>query len=62
MTTLKDIANLTGVTVNTVSRALKDMPDIGAKTKKRVIETAKKLGYTPNVMARGLVLKRSFTI
>ena len=62
MTTLKDIAKLTGVSVNTVSRALKDMPDIGTKTKERVMRTAKELGYTPNVMARGLVLKRSFTI
>ena len=62
MITLKDIAKLTGVSVNTACRALKDMPDIGADTTRRVKQAAETLGYTPNVMARGLVLKRSFTI
>lgn len=60
--TLKDIANLTGVSLNTVSRALKDMPDIGAATKERVKKTADALGYTPNILARSLAMKRSFTI
>ena len=62
MTTLKDIAELTGVSVNTVSRALKDMPDIGAKTKERVRRAAEALGYTPNVLARGLATRRSYTL
>ena len=62
MVTLKDIAAATGVSVNSVCRALRDMPDIGAATKQRVREVADEMGYTPNVMARGLVLKRSFTI
>ncbi|OGV58403.1 MAG: hypothetical protein A2X49_10585 [Lentisphaerae bacterium GWF2_52_8] len=62
MTTLKDIAKLTGVSINTVSRALKDKADIGASTKERVRAAAATLGYTPNVMARGLALKRSFSI
>lgn len=60
--TLKDIANLTGVSLNTVSRALKDMPDIGTATKERIRKTANALGYTPNILARGLAIKRSFTI
>ncbi len=62
MVTLRDIAKQTGVSVNTVSRALKDMPDIGAATKTRVVRTARQLGYSPNVMARGLVLRRAFAI
>jgi LacI family transcriptional regulator len=62
MITLKDIAKVTGVSVNTVCRALKDMPDIGADTTQRVKQAAETLGYAPNVMARGLVLKRSFTL
>lgn len=62
MITLKDIAAITGVSINTVSRALMDKPDIGAKTKSRVRKAAETLGYTPNIMARGLALKRSFTI
>lgn len=46
--TLKTIAAETGLAVATVSRALKDAPDIGEETKKRVREAAARLGYRPN--------------
>lgn len=46
--TLKTIAAETGLAIATVSRALKDAPDIGEDTKKRVRETAARLGYRPN--------------
>ncbi|MCU0829630.1 MAG: LacI family transcriptional regulator [Tabrizicola sp.] len=46
--TLKTIAAATGLAIATVSRALKDAPDIGEETKKRVRETASQLGYRPN--------------
>lgn len=46
--TLKTIAAATGLAVATVSRALKDAPDIGEETKRRVRETAARLGYRPN--------------
>ncbi len=46
--TLKTIAAATGLAVATVSRALKDAPDIGEETKRRVRETAALLGYRPN--------------
>lgn len=46
--TLKTIATATGLAVATVSRALKDAPDIGEETKRRVRETAERLGYRPN--------------
>jgi len=46
--TLKTIAVETGLAIATVSRALKNAPDIGEDTKKRVRETAKRLGYRPN--------------
>lgn len=46
--TLKTIATATGLAIATVSRALKDAPDIGEETKKRVRETALRLGYRPN--------------
>lgn len=49
--TLRDIARILGVTVATVSRALKDYPDISADTKARVLETARQLNYSPNAMA-----------
>jgi LacI family transcriptional regulator len=60
--TQKQIAEILGISVNTVSRALKDMPDIGQATRERVVEAARKLGYTPNVAARSLVLNRTNTI
>ena len=60
--TLKDIAAMVGVSVNTVSRALKDKPDIGPKTSSRIKEAAAALGYRPNLNARSLVLKKTFTI
>ncbi len=46
--TLKTIAAETGLAIATVSRALKDAPDIGEATKRRVRETALRLGYRPN--------------
>lgn len=46
--TLKTIAAATGFAIATVSRALKDAPDIGEDTKRLVRETAKQLGYRPN--------------
>ena len=52
--TLKTIASITGLGITTVSRALKDAPDIGQQTKERVREVAEHLGYTPNRAGVGL--------
>jgi LacI family transcriptional regulator len=46
--TLKTIASITGLGITTVSRALKDAPDIGAETKQRVRLVANQIGYQPN--------------
>ena len=46
--TLKTIAYMTGLGITTVSRALKDAPDIGTETKERVRLVANQLGYQPN--------------
>jgi LacI family transcriptional regulator len=46
--TLKTIAYMTGLGITTVSRALKDAPDIGSETKERVRLVARQLGYQPN--------------
>ncbi len=46
--TLRTIAFMTGLGVTTVSRALKDAPDISEATKERVRLVAKQIGYIPN--------------
>jgi LacI family transcriptional regulator len=59
MTTLADLAARAGVSVTTVSRALRDMPDIGTATKLRVRQLADELGYQPNHAARALASQRA---
>ena len=51
----KDIAQKLGVSVATVSRALKGRNDIGKDTRRKVKVLADKLGYKPNVFAKALV-------
>ena len=60
--TIKDIARILGISPSTVSRALKDHPDINSDTKKSVNELANKLKYQPNAVALGLKNSRSNTI
>jgi LacI family transcriptional regulator len=60
--TIKDIARILGISPSTVSRALKDHPDINADTKKAVNELAEKLKYQPNAVALSLKNSRSNTI
>jgi LacI family transcriptional regulator len=52
--TIKDIAKALGISASTVSRALKDHPDISPKTKDAVKELAEKLHYEPNAIALSL--------
>jgi len=60
--TIKDIARKLGVSPSTVSRALKDHPEISPKTKKVVTELANLLGYKPNEIALSLRSKRTKVI
>ncbi|MGM0838679.1 MAG: LacI family DNA-binding transcriptional regulator [Bacillota bacterium] len=62
MTTIKDIAKVAGVSVTTVSRALNGYSDVSNKTRKRIMDVAKELNYSPNTVARSLVMKKSKTI
>lgn len=61
-TTMQDVAREAGVSINTVSRALNDKPDVNADTKKRILEIADRLDYVPNFLAKGLVTKNTRTI
>lgn len=52
--TIKDIAKELKIAPSTVSRALKDHPNISTSTKNKVKELAKKWNYQPNIMATSL--------
>lgn len=60
--TLKQIAETLGISITTVSKALKNYPDVSAKTRKAVLDLANSLQYTPNSFAVNLRTKESRTI
>lgn len=60
--TLKQIAETLGISITTVSKALKNYPDVSPKTRKAVLELAQSLSYTPNSFAVNLRTKESRTI
>jgi len=57
--TLKDIARDLGVSVITVSKALRNHSDISEHTKARVLKRVQELNYRPNLAARALVTGRT---
>ena len=60
--TARDIADQLGLSVMTVSRALSDQPNVREDTKKKVLKAAREIGYTPDHIAKSLVLRRTHTI
>jgi DNA-binding LacI/PurR family transcriptional regulator len=62
--TSSDVAKLAHVSRTTVSFILNNVPDvsISAATRKRVLDAAKKLSYSPNVAGKKLVSGKSYTI
>lgn len=60
--TLSDIAATLDITKVSVSKALRDHPDISDETKQRVREKAREMGYAPNLLARSLLSNRTKTI
>ncbi|MBN2711573.1 MAG: LacI family DNA-binding transcriptional regulator, partial [Planctomycetes bacterium] len=62
MASLKDIADASGVSIRTVSRALKQSGYVGEETRERIMEAAKRLGYRPNLAARSLKTGKSYEI
>ncbi|MCX6630510.1 MAG: LacI family DNA-binding transcriptional regulator [Candidatus Solibacter sp.] len=59
---MADIAEDLGVSLMTVSKALRHHSDISEKTRKRVIRRARERGYEPNWMARGLATRRTHVV
>lgn len=60
--TIKDIARALDVSISTVSRALKDNPEISLKTRKLIKKTANDMNYRPNPIAVALKTSKSHTI
>ncbi len=60
--TLKDLAEETGFSITTVSRALAGYSDVSEKTRQLIMETARQLGYQPNLLARQLKSRRTETL
>lgn len=59
---MKDIARDLGVSVITISKVLRNHPDIGDETRARVLARVKELDYRPNLAARSLVTGRTYLI
>ena len=62
MVSLKDISQECGVSIATVSKALNDKDDISEKTKLRVLESARRMGYLPNLAAKTLKTRRTYNL
>lgn len=62
MVTIRDIAERYGVSVATVSKALNNQKDIGAKTKEEIRRLAKEMGYAPNAAAKELKTNRTHNL
>ena len=62
VTTLRDVARVSGFSTSTVSRALTDTGSVDPKTKAMIGSVARDLGYRPHAAARSLVTRRSHVI
>ncbi|AOZ92050.1 LacI family DNA-binding transcriptional regulator [Paenibacillus crassostreae] len=62
MASIHDVAKEAGVSIATVSKVINHYPDVSDKTRKKVKLAIQLLKYQPNVVARGLVKGRSWTV
>ncbi|WP_394278209.1 LacI family DNA-binding transcriptional regulator [Microbacterium sp.] len=62
MATIRDVANLVGVSPATVSRVINGVPGFSSATRERVEAAVAELGYEPDTLARGLRTMQSAVI
>jgi LacI family transcriptional regulator len=60
--TIRDVAAAAGVSIGTASKALNGQGSLRAETRDRVAAAARELGFAPNVLARGLLAGRTYTV
>src|SRR5579859_1384362 len=60
--TIRDVAAMAGVSIGTASKALNGQGKLRAETRDRVAAAARELGFAPNMLARGLLAGRSYTV
>ncbi|AYG68652.1 MULTISPECIES: LacI family DNA-binding transcriptional regulator [unclassified Rhizobium] len=60
--TIHDVAAAAGVSISTASKALNNIGRMGEETRERVKRAATEIGFRPNVLAKGLLSNRTFTI
>ncbi|HML23458.1 MAG TPA: LacI family DNA-binding transcriptional regulator [Aggregatilinea sp.] len=60
--TLHDVAELSGVSYQTVSRVINNHPYVSKDTRHRVLAAIRELDYRPNRVARSLATRRSYTL
>jgi LacI family transcriptional regulator len=60
--TMKDIAKDLKLSIVTISKVLRNHPDIADETRERVLKRVKELDYQPNILARSLVTGRSYLV
>ena len=60
--TIKEIAKQLNTSISTVSRALRNAPDVNPVTRQQILEFAERLNYQPNKLALSLRQKQTHTI
>lgn len=59
---MQDVAQQAGVALSSASRALNGHPDVSPRLRQRVLETAKQLGYEPDLVAQSLRRGTTMTV
>src|SRR5678809_240023 len=60
--TIKDIARQLNISISTVSRAMRNAPDVSADTKRTVMALSEELNYQPNLLALSFKRKQTHNI
>ena len=60
--TAKEVAGKLGISTMTVSRVMNNRPHVDEETRRKVLGAAQKLDYSPNHIAKSLVLRKTHTI